>query len=218
MPLFTDFVALVGVDLVLCAVCLWFLSCWPGEGRWRLWVAGAVFALLWWPAGSAQLPLLAYVRGITSDPSITLVAMACLALYRRGSGRDMAPPPERTVLAVTLAALALLLYPTALGWGDWDAYRLGWGSPVLWLGLMLWSVACWFRGLRLGPLLVALALLAWVAGALESTNLWDYLMDPWLAVAAIVQSLKMGACKLWARFGPAKNGAASPAGATDQHA
>ncbi|MEO6016821.1 MAG: hypothetical protein ABIP46_06160 [Polaromonas sp.] len=218
MPLPTDFVALLGIDLVLCAVCLWVLSCWPGGGRWRQWIAAAVFVLLWWPAGSAQLPLLAYVRGITSDPSVTLVAMACLALYRRGSGRDVVRPRERTVLAVTVAALALVLYPTALGWGDWDAYRLGWGSPVLWLGLLLGSVVCWFRGLRLLPLLVALALLAWTAGALESTNLWDYLMDPWLAVAAIFRSLKTGSYTLWVRFGRAKSNAASLAAGDAQQA
>ena len=56
------------------------------------------------------------------------------------------------------------------------------------------------------PLLVALALLAWVAGVLESSNLWDYLIDPWLATAALFQCVKVAAAswRTWlSRWGPA---------------
>ncbi|SFB78806.1 hypothetical protein SAMN05216344_103116 [Polaromonas sp. OV174] len=195
LPPLTDFVALLGIDLVLCAGLLRLLN-WRRDfsqaSAWSKWVGAACFVILWMPVGAAQLPLLAYVRGISSDLSITLVALAALSLGRRLLGLGALEKRERMALNGVLAATALFLYPLALGWGDWDAYRLGWGAPGLWLALLALSVFCWVRGLRLLPMVVALALLAWTAGLLESTNLWDYLLDPWLATAALFQSLKFG--------------------------
>jgi hypothetical protein len=60
-----------------------------------------------------------------------------------------------------------------------------------------------------GPVLIALGLFAWAIGVLESTNLWDYLIDPWLAVGAIFQCLKVAASLLVARCKPARGGAAN---------
>jgi hypothetical protein len=190
-PPANDLIALLGINLVLSAGCLRLLSWRRGVTPWSKWASAAVFVLLWCPVGPARLPLVAYVRGISSDLSISLVAIACLGMYQRVSGARLVDGRERTLLNVVFAIAALFLYPLALGWGDWDAYRLGWGSAGLWAVLLVLSLACWAKGFRLLPLLVALALLAWVAGALESTNLWDYLMDPWLAVAAIFQCIRL---------------------------
>jgi hypothetical protein len=189
-PPANDLIALLGINLVLSAGCLRLLGWRRGVTPWGKWATAAVFVLLWCPVGPALLPLVAYVRGISSDLSISLVAIACLGLYQRLSGARLVNGRERMLVNVAFAAAALFLYPLALGWGDWDAYRLGWGSPGLWAVLLVISLACWAKGFRLLPVLVALALLAWAAGALESTNLWDYLIDPWLAVAAIFQCLK----------------------------
>ena len=106
-------------------------------------------------------------------------------------------------MSLAVASAALFLYPLALGWGDWDPYRLGWGAPGFWSALLIFSLICWFRGLRLLPLLVALALLAWTVGLLESTNLWDYLIDPWLSVVAIFLCAKVLALNLLGRNRPA---------------
>jgi hypothetical protein len=189
-PPANDLIALLGINLVLCAGCLRLLSWRCGVTPWGKWAAAAVFVLLWCPVGPARLPIVAYVRGISSDLSVSLVAIACLGVYQRLSGTRLVDGPERMLVNAAFAAGALFLYPLALGWGDWDAYRLGWGSPGLWAVLLALSLACWAKGSRLLPVLVGLALLAWVAGALESTNLWDYLIDPWLAAAAIFQCLK----------------------------
>lgn len=189
-PPVNDLIALLGISLVLSAACLRLLSWRLGVTPWSRWATAAVFVLLWCPVGPARLPLVAYVRGISSDLSISLVAIACLGMYQRLRGIPLAAQRERMALNLAFAAGALFLYPLALGWGDWDAYRLGWGSWALWAALLVLSLVCWAKGFRLLPALVALALLAWVAGALESTNLWDYLIDPWLAVAAIYQCIK----------------------------
>lgn len=206
LPPLNDLAALLGIDLVLSAGCLRLLSWRRGVTPWATWGTAACFVLLWCPVGAAHLPILAYIRGVSSDLSITLVALACLGLGQRLLELRVLDPRERTVVNMVVAAAALFLYPLALGWGDWDAYRLGWGAPVLWAALLALSLVCWVKGLRLLPLLVALALLAWVAGVLESGNLWDYLIDPWLAVAALFHCIKWVAANWRNRFrrtGPA---------------
>lgn len=200
MPPLTDFLALLGIDLVLCAGCLRLLSGRQGTGRWAKRTAAFCFVVLWLPVGVTQLPVLAYIRGISSDLSITLVALACLGLCQRLFGFSVPARRETMALNGVLAAAAVVLYPAALGWGDWDAYRVGWASYGMWASLLVLSLFCWAQGLRLVPLLAGLSLLAWSAGLMESANLWDYLIDPWLAVAALVQCLRSGVRGLGARF------------------
>lgn len=191
LPSLTDGVALLGIDVVLCAI---FLRLCAGRGRlplprWARLATAGLLLLLWWPAGPAGLPLLAAVRGISSDFSVTLVLLAGLGAWRRWRGMPALPRRELSALYGAVAVAAVFLYPLALGWTDWDAYRLGWGSLGLWSGLLAVSVAAWVCGLRLLPGMIAAGLLGWSFGLLESANLWDYLLDPWLAVAAWVHCI-----------------------------
>ena len=200
LPL-TDLLALVGVDLVLCAAVLRVLARRRGVTRLTQWVVMlAVFSVMWLPAGAAQLPVVAFVRGISSDLSTTLVALACLSLGRRLFGWPAMPQREGMALYVALALAVAVLYPTALGWGDWDAYQSGWGSLGMLGILLMLSLSFWISGLRLLPALVGLALLAWTLGLMESNNLWDYLLDPWLAVVAVSRSIKAGVMCLLHRY------------------
>lgn len=192
LPTLTDMVALLGIDVVLCAVGLRLLSSRQGAAGWAKWAVLICFVLFWTPVGPAHLPVVAYVRGVSSDLSVTLVLLSFLGLFQRIFGFPAIASQERTALNGSIAIAAIFLYPLALGWGDWDAYRLGWGSWGMWTTLLALSLAFWVKGLRLVPLLVALALLAWTAGLMESGNLWDYLLDPWLALAAIFQCMKAG--------------------------
>jgi hypothetical protein len=202
LPPLTDLLALLGIDLVLCATALRLLTGQRCISRWTKWLVAICFVSLWFPVGAAYLPLLAYIRGLSSDLSMTLVALACLDLSQRWFRFSGFARRERQALNGAVAAAAVFLYPVALGWGNWDAYRLGWGSFGLWGALLALSLLCWIKGLRLLPILVGLALLAWSAGLLESTNLWDYLVDPWLAIGALFQCLKAGALGLHHRFRP----------------
>jgi len=201
LPPLTDLLALLGIDLVLCAA---FLRALSGQRRvtrqtqWVVLLAG--FALMWLPVGAAQLPVLAFARGVSSDLSTTLVALACLSLSRRLFSLPAMAQREGLALYVALALAAVVLYPTALGWGDWDAYQPGWGSLGMLGILLMLSLAFWLGGLRLLPVLVGLALLAWSLGLMESSNLWDYLMDPWLAIVAVIKSIKAGVMGLLQRY------------------
>jgi hypothetical protein len=201
LPPLTDFVALLGIALVLCAIGSRLLNARHCGAGWAKWGLTAFFVILWFPVGAAHLPVVAYVRGISSDLSVTLVVLACIGLCQHWFGTHAISRQETTALNAVVAAIAVFLYPLALGWGDWDAYRAGWGSIGMLAGLLALSLGFWVRGLRLLPVLVGLALLAWSAGLMESTNLWDYLVDPWLAMAALVQSVKAGAQNWRHRFG-----------------
>ena len=79
-PPANDLIALLGINLVLSAGCLRLLNWRHGVTPWGKWASAAVFLLLWCPVGPARLPLVAYVRGISSDLSISLVAIACLGM------------------------------------------------------------------------------------------------------------------------------------------
>lgn len=207
LPPPTDLLALLGIDLVLCAALLALLTRRGGLARpARRWGLLAFFVVMWMPAGTAALPLLAYVRGITSDLSMTLVALACLCLGQGLFGLPAVARRERLALWAVIAAGAALLYPAALGWGDWDAYQPGWGSWGMLAMLLLLSLGGSMAGLRLLPALIGLALLAWAGGLMESGNLWDYLMDPWLAMGAFAQSVKAGAAAFARRRGAVTKG------------
>ena len=202
-PPLTDLLALVGIDLVLCAAVLRLVARLHGLTRQTRWiVVVAVFAIMWFPVGAARLPVLAIVRGVSSDLSMTLVALACFSLGRRLFGLPAIARREALALFMALAVAAAVLYPTALGWGDWDAYQPGWGSLGMLGILLMLSLAFWISGLRLLPALVGLGLLAWTLGLMESSNLWDYLLDPWLAAIAVIQSIKAGVVRLldWFRL------------------
>lgn len=196
MMLATDFYALIGIDLVACAVLLRVMSVFrpvPTAQKapvWMVWLSAILMVGLWLPIGDAGLSLLAFARGVLSDPSVTSVVLAVLYLTQRMGVRPT-EAHEKTAAYTALALAAFVLYPTALGLGNWDAYRLGWGGGGLVMGLSLLMFLCFGTGLRLLPLLIAAPLMAWSVGVLESRNLWDYLIDPWMACVSIAVVLKI---------------------------
>lgn len=207
LPPLTDFFALLGINLVLCSAFARLLFRGAIVRPWMKWLVASVFLLLWIAVGSAHIPVVAYIRGVSSDLSVTLVVLAFVGFWQRICGVTLLTERERMAVFCVVALAAVLLYPTALGWGDFDVYRLGWGSPAMLAGLLVLCVAGWLLNFRLLLLLIAVAMLAWVAGLMESTNLWDYLMDPWLAVTAFVHCLWAGIRKLRHRGKPSPGNA-----------
>ena len=185
----TDAFAMLGVALVVCSGVVSVARFGHLKiivpSPWVRVMTAVVFIALLVPRPGPDIPLAAFFRGLSGDLSITLVVMCVWSLCRRLGGLAAISERERTALMVLVAAGALLLYPTSLGWGNWDAYRLGWGSWWLWTALLLLCGFSWLMGLRLVSAMVSLALLAWCFGLNESGNLWDYLMDPWLSVFAV---------------------------------
>lgn len=190
MQLDTDLTGLFGITLAIVAL----LARLPRVGVLplprRAGVLGAAIVVVSIPLWGVSAA--GFVRGMTGDLSISTLALLALALVRSFSGRALVADQDRHAMLKAVLIAAILFYPLALGLGMFDPYRLGYGN--LWFMTALLGLAVW-SGLRYSMLLalcVALAVAAWSADWYESPNLWDYLLDPWLAVYALGVQLKTG--------------------------
>jgi hypothetical protein len=61
---------------------------------------------------------------------------------------------------------------------------LGWASPLFFAVYVITALVALSARLQLVPFVMAAGVLAWAAGLLESGNLWDYLLDPWVTLWA----------------------------------
>jgi hypothetical protein len=183
MPYFTDLTGLAGIASAMAAAVLLL----PGiaklaRPRLALLLA-AVFVLMLIPFG--EMPLAAYVRGVTGDLSITALILLWCVLLKPWCGCVVVEPKHRFMLLVLIALAAFALYPMALGASAYDPYRLGYGNLQFIVVLLLLALVAWFWKYWLIALCIALAILAWAAGWYESNNLWDYLLDPFAAIYAL---------------------------------
>jgi hypothetical protein len=87
-------------------------------------------------------------------------------------------------LFVIFAGVAL--YPSAAGFFEWDLYFFGYQTAMSWTVLGIAIVALVFRH-QLLALCLTSAVVMHQLMIHESTNLWDYLIDPWLFLAALTQ-------------------------------
>lgn len=128
------------------------------------------------------LSLAGFVRGITGDLSVATLVLLLLAAVRALSGKVVVGDANRRQTLQAFAIAAILFYPFALGLTMFDPYRLGYGN--LWFMIALLGLAIWssLRYSAFFAICIALGVAAWSAGWYESTNLWDYLLDPWLAI------------------------------------
>ena len=131
------------------------------------------------------LPLAAYARGLFGDLSVTTNVLLVIGIFPHLSGRRIVDRREETALCRLVAVTALVFYPLALGFGPFDPYRLGYGSPWFLTGLLLLALGAWIGRFHLISICIALAVLAHAMAWNESTNLWDYLLDPLVSIYAI---------------------------------
>ena len=143
----------------------------------------AVFA----PLG--DLSAAAYVRGVTGDLSMTTLVLAGAACVAQLTGRTAIEPRDLRALFWLVVSGAAFLYPFALGWTRFDSYALGYGSIEFVTALLLVTLAAWHFRRNVVVLIVIAAALAYLVGAYDSRNLWDYLIDPLAALYALVRLL-----------------------------
>ena len=136
--------------------------------------------LFFWPLGlGMELPLVAYVRGVIGDLSIVTMLLLWTSLL---PGRK----PTPLAFTVSVACIAIVFYPLALGLGMIDPYTWGYGSILFFIAVLLFAVVCGLANWSKGVWMIAIAILAWAAHWHESANLWDYLLDPFLAIWALM--------------------------------
>ena len=131
------------------------------------------------------LPAAGYLRGVLGDLSVTTTVLLLVYLLRPVLPLPTASERSRLALQGLVATGGLVLYPLALGFGPADPYRLGFAHVGFLCTLLLLTVASWYAGLQFVATCLALAVLAWAIGALESRNLWDHLLDPLCATWAV---------------------------------
>jgi hypothetical protein len=164
----------LGCMLLVAAFVAWL----AGRSPYRMILSLGSAALLLVPVG--DLLLVEYVRGVIGDLSI--VTQMLLAAFVAGRTAD-----RRQLGAIMAAAVtaAVFLYPAALGVIQFDPYALGYASPYFLAALAGVTVAAWYLGFEWLAACLLAAVAAKVAGVLESHNLWDYLVDPVLALYAL---------------------------------
>lgn len=106
---------------------------------------------------------------------------------------------ETKRLVIGLAAVSGVLYATTLQDLGVDVYAWGYLRGALWLFLLVLSAIFWFLGQKTTAAWLLTATLAWRMSLLESDNLWDYMVDPLLAVTGLVFALKsLRSRRVWA--------------------
>ncbi len=161
----------------------------PVRVRYAVVLAAALAVFV--PIG--DLPIAAYVRGVTGDLSAATLVLAGAACFTQVTGRALIGHRDKQALCWLLALAAAFLYPFALGWTPFDPYALGYGSIEFVTALLSITLAAWVARLNLIVLVVVVAVLAFLGGAYESRNLWDYLIDPLVALYAMVRLLAAAA-------------------------
>lgn len=184
MNVFPQISALVELSITCAVVCIWLLqkfSVNPFPVSAKIVLTVLIANILFWPLGM-DLPLVAYIRGVTGDLSIVLSLLLWSTLLP--SSR---PVPLAFKFAVTI--IAICFYPFALGVGMTDPYAWGYGSIPFLIAVLIFALVCAIVNWNKGVWIFAVAIIAWATHWHESTNLWDYLLDPFMAIWAITTSL-----------------------------
>lgn len=180
-----SFLSVICPWLILLRVLQVVLGRWrPQRSGWlRLAILGlAAAAVLALPAGS--LSVAAWVRGLNANFSQPLTGLLAVAVWEAEFNRQWFAPRDWTAAWLFGAAAGLALYPFALGWGPFDPYVWGWHfSPLFVASAALTAGLLWVQN-RFG-LLLLLAILSYNLHLLESTNYWDYLIDPLYCVISL---------------------------------
>ena len=179
-------IALIEMSATCAVVITWLLQKTASqEFPWMLKVLLTVLIgnLFYWPLGfGMELPLAAYVRGVTGDLSIVTLLLLWTSLL-------LAAKPTPILFKFVIVLLALCFYPLALGLGMIDPYAWGYGSIAFFIGVLTFALVCGLLNWVKGVWIIAIAIIVWAAHWHESANLWDYLLDPFLAIWALLAPL-----------------------------
>ncbi len=197
----TDLTGCAGLLFTIAALLAGFAASLPTVGRLPLAIrrrvlavtAAAAVVLMCWPIRG--LPAVAYLRAVTEDLSVTTLVLAA-GLFVRAMAADGWNPcwRDRTALRVLVVIGSLLLYPMALGATPIDSYRWGYANPWFIAALLVIALAALRAGLRLTTLSLSLAVLGYGLGVHEARNLWNYLIDPFVAIQCAL-ALPLGALR-----------------------
>lgn len=161
--------------------------CVPGLGgrpRRAAAVLAAVVVAISIPVAGTSL--IGVLRGLFAGLSVATLVVVTALFIARAAQRGLFARGERVSIAALACVVGVLFYPPALGLGPVDPYAWGYGGATLPVLAGAAALMAWLAGMRVLALAVVLALPAWRLHLLASPNLWDYLIDPLLALGALV--------------------------------
>jgi hypothetical protein len=176
--------AYIGPFLVLAAAAGVAVRLVTGGTAARIAVAVACAVVVFVPI--AGVPFGGYIRGIFGAFSLPTLALLLSAAIGPVRGSRLLGRRDATAVLWTGAALAVMVYPSAYGFLFADFYRLGYAPGGLAVLLLLITAALYIAGRRRAALVFAVAAIAFHLRAFASPNLWDYITDLYLPLAATV--------------------------------
>jgi hypothetical protein len=157
---------------------------WSMRGWKLLLVPGALAAgLLLLPIGG--IVVARWVAGVSANFSMPFIGTLAVAAWERAFSRRIFSERDWETAWGFGAVGGLGLYPLALGVGSVDPYEWGWRFSPLFVVIGALTVRLIWKQNRFG-LLLLLAAVAFHLRLLESTNYWDYLLDPVYCMASLV--------------------------------
>ncbi|MEK6561220.1 MAG: hypothetical protein AABZ07_05750, partial [Nitrospirota bacterium] len=141
------------------------------------------FIILFIPVSG--LYLYKYFYGVFGNLSITSVILLLSFLVKNisnniSNNRQVPSGREKSAILYSVAVAGLILYPTSLGFVPVDLYRLGYHPRFLLVLILCLTILAWMVSLRFAAMLPVIAVIAFNLNILESENLWDYLVDPFI--------------------------------------
>lgn len=189
MNAFMQTFALVEMSITCALVLIWLLQKVSPQDfplALKVILLAALGSLFFWPLGfSLELPLAAYIRGMVGDLSVVTTLLLWSAVLFNAK-------PVPTAFKSVIVIIAIIFYPLALGLGMADPYAWGYASIPFLIAVLLLALICGLANWSRGVWIISIAIIAWAAHWHESANLWDYLLDPLLAIwaaAAIIATI-----------------------------
>ena len=125
-----------------------------------------------------QLMLIGYIRGFIGDLSITSYTLILARLFSIVNLRRPTPNNDKYRFSLIMTIVALCFYPTSLGLTHFSPYDAAYFSHLIIGCVVILGCYFWFTGFYLVTICFSLAIVSHHYHLLESTNIWDYLIDP----------------------------------------
>ena len=153
-----------------------------------LMVAGILFLPLL-PIETGRISLVQWCSSLMRSASLPLMGSIVVLLLERLCGWKLFSPRDWKALSMFGILCSLLLYPAALGLGPIDPYCWGWENEYFFIVFACLISLLLVLKNRFAILLI-LALLSFDLQWEDSTNLWDYLIDPLYAILAVIMTIR----------------------------
>jgi hypothetical protein len=135
-----------------------------------------------------QAPLARFVAGFNANFSITLCSLLLGFFLRQISAIRLFDRSALRTISMSGMIAGFCLYTCSMNLAPFDLYQLGWGSVYLLAPLFILTI-CLILGRNRAGFVLATAVAAYGLRLLESDNLWDYLIDPFLICWCLIFSM-----------------------------